>query len=254
MNLFRRAATSVAALLVVAAATIPAHAQSTATAFAVIPPAPTARVTDLPGMLSPGAASDLDAMIRDFETRTGHQALVYIGRSTEPTSLEEWAVRAYEAWGVGGKGKNDGIVLFVMAEDKKVRVEVGYGLEGDLPDAVAGQIIANTIVPNLKAGKNDEAIRAGMTALLGAAEGKGAQPPPGGQPLRKSEGPGCLGWIVISILAAIFLYILITNPSLAIWLLVNALSGGRGGGGGGGGGGWSGGGGRSGGGGASGSW
>lgn len=238
--------------LAVILSSAPARAQGTATAFAQIPPAPTQRVTDLAGFLSPGAAAELDAQIRDFEARTGHQALVYIGKSTEPTTLEEFAVRAYEAWGVGKKGKDDGIVLFLMADDKKVRIEVGYGLEGEIPDARAGRIITEIIVPRLKAGQNDEAIRAGLGELLGSAEGKGSLPPPRGAVPQKSEGPGCLGWILIAIIAAIFLYILITNPALAIWLLVNALSGGRGGGGGGGG--WSGGGGRSGGGGASGSW
>jgi len=191
-------------------------------------------VTDGPKLLSPAVRDKLDQRLEAYERGTGHQVLVWIGDSTGGTPIEDWAARAFQAWKVGRKGLDDGLVLFVFTGDRTLRIEVGYGLEGQLPDVVASRIIRETIVPRLKGG--DPA---------GAPE----TPERGGAPL------GPLAWVVIAVLGLGLLALAITHPGLAVWMLFSLLSGGRGGGGGGsGGGGWSGGGGRSGGGGASGSW
>jgi uncharacterized protein len=252
------------------------------------PPAPTRWVTDSAGFLSPQARAGLDQQLEAYQARTGHQVLVWIAPSTGGEALEDFTVRAFAAWRVGRKGSDDGLAIFVFADDHRVRFEVGYGLEGQVPDAIASRIIGEIMVPRLRAGDRDSAVSAGVDATLAVIDGKpwdqvfaagappgatgtdltsgvapgaggaagepGVAPSPGGR--RQVHGPTSLfGRILLWIAGIIFVIILITHPSFALWLLFTLLSGGRdGGGGGGGGGGFSGGGGRSGGGGASGSW
>jgi len=222
-------------------------------ARAATPPAPQHWVTDGPGLLTPAVREGLDQRLDAYQKGTGHQVLVWIGTTTAGEPLEEWTVRAFAAWKVGRAGLDDGLVIFIFAGDHKVRMEVGYGLEGQVPDAVASRIVQERILPGLKAGDVDGAVTAGVDGVLAAVGGETAahasQDP--GRPVGAPLGP--LAWILIAVLGLGFLVLAITHPGLAIWLLFNMLSGGRGGGGGGGGG-WSGGGGRSGGGGASGSW
>lgn len=221
-------------------------------AWAQTPPPPQHWVTDGPALLSSSVRERLDLRLAAYEKATGHQVLVWIGESTEGIPLEDWTVRTFESWGVGRKGRDDGVVLFLFARDRKVRIEVGYGLEGQLPDATASRIIQEAIIPNLKSGSWDDAVSAGVDQILGTLEGEvTGDARPQAPPARSALGLGQI--ILFSVLGLAFLILLITNPSLAIWLLFSLLSGGRGGGRSSGGG-WSGGGGRSGGGGASGSW
>ena len=219
-------------------------------------PAPPARwATDTAGFLSAGGLARLDARLQGFERATGHQVLVWIGETTGPTPVEDWAVKTFAAWKVGRKGLDDGLVVFVLAEDKKIRIEVGYGLEGKVPDAVASRVIREAISPRLQAGDPDGALDAGVGALLGAIRpdlvGEGLTPSPTG-PSPQARRLTPLQLVFAGLLVVGFLVLLVTNPGLALYLLFTILSGGRGGGGGGGG--YSGGGGRSGGGGATGGW
>lgn len=252
-----------------AACLVALFAGGTAFAAAVkIPQAPVMWVTDKSDFLSETVRRDLDTKLYLQEQKSGHQILVYISKSTGETPLEEWCVKAFESWGVGKKGKDDGLVLFLFSEDQKLRIEVGYGLEDKVPDAVAWRIINEVITPKLKSGDRDGAVTSGVDAILDAVEGKpfgdAASPPaqastaekPG--PASAPRAPTPLWQVILFVVLGIgFLILLITHPSFALWLLFQILSAalsGGGGGGGRGGGGWSGGGGRSGGGGASGSW
>jgi uncharacterized protein len=222
---------------------------SLARAEAPVPDAPSGWVTDEVGFLTRDAAMGLDARLARFEASTGHQVLVYIGRTTGGVPIEDWAVRAFERWRVGRKGMDDGVVLFVFADDRRVRIEVGYGLEAVLPDARAARIVDEVVVPVLRAGRRDDAVRAGAEAVLSALGGA-AEPPGPDELVRQIPG-----WTLVA--GALFLVLALiafaSNPSLAAWLLffMSARCGGdrsrRGGG-------FFGGGGRSGGGGASGSW
>lgn len=224
-------------------------------------PSPPARwVTDSANFISPQLRAGLDQQLGHIARTTGTQVLVWIGTTTGDTPTEDWTVRAFERWKVGQKGLDNGLVLFIFSQDKKVRIEVGYGLEDRIPDVVASRIIRNEIVPRIQAGDNDGAVVAGVRAVLsalgeaGAASGgAGAAGSRAGQQ-RPRQQIG-LGQIIVFVILGIgFLFLLVTNPTLALYLLFSILSGGRGGGGGFGGGGFSGGGGRSGGGGATGSW
>jgi uncharacterized protein len=228
-------------------------------AEAPIPPAPTRWVTDGAGFLSASTRLGLDGRLESYERRSGHQVLLWIGRSTGAAPIEDWAARAFRAWRVGRKGLDDGVVLFIMGDDRKLRIEVGYGLEDKLTDLRASAIIREAIVPRLRDGDRDGAARAGVVAVLGALGD--AQTAGEGQPQQTAPPVRWAEIVVLALLALILAGFLITHPRLAI-LLLTSLASGRGGdrrgggfgGGGGGGGGFSGGGGGSGGGGATGSW
>ncbi len=232
-----------------------------------IPPAPTRWATDTAGFTSPQALQAADRMLEDFERATGNQILVWIGRTTGDTPLEDWTIKAFERWKVGRQKLDNGLVLFVFADDRKVRIEVGYGLEDKVPDALGSRILDQEILPRIRAGDHDGAVLAGINALRGAIAPDQAAAPsplvPGADTAPDGDGAqrpasrvkSVFEMVVLGALVIGFLILLVTNPSLALYILFSILSSGGGGGGGrGGGGGFSGGGGRSGGGGASGSW
>ena len=255
------------AAALVAAAALFAAAPSRA-AEPVIPPPPQSWVTDTVGYMSPAARESLARQLEAYEQRTGHQVLVWIGGTTGDVPIEEFPVKAFEKWKVGRAAKDDGLVFFLFTEDRKMRIEVGYGLEDKVTDLLASRIIREVVAPRLQANDPDGAVTAGATAILstidaGGSETAGASetataPAREAPPARAARPLTAVQKVLIAVVGLGLLLLLVTNPSLAVWLLLNMLSsggGGRGGGySGGGGGGWSGGGGRSGGGGASGSW
>jgi uncharacterized protein len=223
-----------------------------------IPAPPAQWVTDNANFLSPAAVQSLNARLADYERKTGRQLIVYITPTTGDTPIEDWAVRAFAKWKIGRKGLDDGLALFIMPQDRRMRIEVGYGLEPVVPDAIASRVINDVMTPKLRAGQNDQAVTAAIDSLIGVLGGQSdALPPVQTRPQARPLHPVQL--IFWGILGILFLGVLITNPGLAFFFLASILSGGRGGFGGGGyygggGGGFGGGGGRSGGGGASGSW
>lgn len=250
-----------------ALATVPAAQTSGAPASAAsTPPSPTRFVTDGAGFLSATAEDELEQRLARYERDTGRQVLLWIGQTTDGEPIESWAVRAFAAWRVGRTGLDDGVAVFILAADRKLRIEVGYGLEDRVPDALASRIINEGIIPRLRAGDQDGAARAGISGVLAALGGET------GAPLDAMPTPAVpaeLHWTQVLLLGLVGLLVLgfvVTNPQLALLLLTTIASnsgrgggggnwgGGGGGWGGGGGGGFSGGGGRSGGGGASGSW
>jgi uncharacterized protein len=224
-------------------------------AGAPIPPAPTRWVTDNAGFLSPERRALLDQRLEAYEQRTGHQIIVWIGNTISGAPLDDWAVHTFEAWKVGRKKFDDGLVMFILAADRKIDIEVGYGLEGEVPDAIANRVIQEVMAPRLRAGDRDGAVQAGVEAILAAIEGKpvpALQDKPRVAPDASPIG-GTAQAVLFALAAVFFLVLLIANPRLALFLLWSIGSGG-----GGyrdqGGGGFRGGGGRSGGGGARGGW
>ena len=202
--------------------------------------------------MSAGTREALDHRLEAYQRETGHQVIVWIGTSIGGEALEPWAVKTFEAWGIGRKGQDDGVAIFILTQDRKVKIEVGYGLEGQLTDLVSGRIIREELAPRMRAGDGDGAVTAAVAGVLRALGGEhGAAPEvaPQGRPLSKWQ---LVGMAIGGVLLLLFL---ITHPRAAMWMLFTlASSGRRGGGWSGGSGGFSGGGGRSGGGGASGSW
>jgi uncharacterized protein len=220
-----------------------------------IPPSPGRWVTDTAGFLTPGAVQELDRKLESYEKQTGRQVIVYIGKTTGGYPIEEFADKAFQSWAVGRKGLDDGAALFIMSEDRKVRLEVGYGLEGVIPDIIAGRIINDVLIPKLRTGDTDGAVRDSVDAIIKAVSGETVpvtQEPR--EPVVGKKGTSIGQVILIAVGVIVLLILFITNPSLAVWLLISFMSGGGGRGRGFGGGGFGGGGGRSGGGGASGGW
>ena len=236
---------------------------STARAAVPTPPAPKSYFNDYANYIPVDRARALDARLAQFERDTSNQLVVAIyPRLPQGTALEDYTVRAAQAWGVGQKQRDNGAVLFVFVADRALRIEVGYGLEGSLTDAVAHSIIENELKPNLRAGRPAEALDAAVTAMMAATRGEyrgtGRTAADKYSTNTAADNPSSIGLILKGIF---FIFIMIAviiswirdgftfeNPNR------RSGSGGSWGGGSSGGGGFSGGGGSFGGGGASGKW
>ncbi|HEX8408753.1 MAG TPA: TPM domain-containing protein [Thermoanaerobaculia bacterium] len=249
---------------------------ATAVAALEVPPAPTQWVTDQAGILGGTEEDLLNRKLSDFEQSSGAQFIIYTLPSLQGDSPEEFSIRAVEQWKVGQKKYDNGLVIFVFVEEKLVRVEVGYGLEGTVTDAFSSRVIREYIGPRFAAGDYAGGLNAGADALIakirggeapvpplqprGAGQGQGGQQPAGDIPLP----------MIIIILFVIFFVIVpmfsrrrsgcsgcifpFIFPGGGITMGGGGFGGGFGGGGFGGGGGFSGGGGSFGGGGATGGW
>lgn len=139
----------------------------------VIPPTPKAYFNDYAGITSIAAQQKLNAELVQFERDTSNQLVVVIYPTMQSnSSIEDYTVRVAQKWGVGQKGKSNGAVLFVFSQDRKIYLQVGYGLEGALPDALARRIIANEIVPSFKTGQYAAGLQKGIHAIMAATKGE----------------------------------------------------------------------------------
>ncbi|MGH8799461.1 MAG: TPM domain-containing protein [Casimicrobiaceae bacterium] len=137
-----------------------------------IPPLSSA-VTDLTGTLPAGERQALEAKLRDWQARTSNQLAVLIIPSTAPEAIEQYSIRVADAWKIGQKGQDNGAILLIAKEDKRMRIEVGYGLEGVLTDVTSRRIIAENIAPEFAKGNFAGGINAGVDriiAVVGAGE------------------------------------------------------------------------------------
>ena len=242
-----------------------------AMAAEVMPPAPTRYFNDFAQVVPAQAADQMNRQLEAFEKESSSQVVVAVFPKMEsPSSIEDYVHRMFEAWKIGQKGKNNGVLLAVFVNDRTLRIEVGYGLEGPLPDALGRRIIDREIAPHFKRGNYQAGLAAGINAILAATKGeyKGTGRSNG----QKKPGTGFWlldkvifnSWFPWHLIIGLILLQTIARRIFGAHETVydrrgrRQYSGGWGGGGGwssgGGGGGFSGGGGRSGGGGASGSW
>jgi uncharacterized protein len=146
-------------------------------AFAADVPPLKARVTDLTSTLNAQQSSALEQSLAEFETRKGAQVAVLLVPTTQPETIEQYAVRVQESWKLGRKGVDDGVLLVIAKNDRKLHIEVGYGLEGVLPDAIAKRIIEDDITPRFKQGDFYGGIRAGVDRIMRVVEGEKLPPP-----------------------------------------------------------------------------
>lgn len=153
-----------------------AAADDAAAGLVPIPPL-TARVTDLTGTLDAGRQAALEQQLAAFEARKGAQVVVLLLPGTQPESIEQFGTRLLEAWKVGRQGIDDGALLIVAKDERRLRIEVGYGLEGALNDATAKRIIEESIVPLFKAGDFPGGIQAGVDAMLKVIDGEALPAP-----------------------------------------------------------------------------
>jgi len=238
-----------------------------------LPPAPARYFNDYAGVVDAPAAERLETKLRAFDEQTSSQVVVAVFPELPSPSLEDFTIRAAQSWRVGRSKLDNGVVLFVFVKDRKMRLEVGYGLEGALPDAIAKRIVADVVAPRFRDGDYAGGIQAGVDAIIAATRGEYQAAPRSSSP----RSPGLTVWIVL-LLVFVFLVIPALQQARGRsrtysrrgwggpwwWMGGGGFggsgrgswgSGGFGGGGfGGGGGGFSGGGGSFGGGGASGSW
>jgi uncharacterized protein len=223
-------------------------------------PALTGRVVDEAGVLPPAAKARLTADLAAHEQRTGQQVVVAVVKSLGGQPIEDYGVALGRAWGIGQKGGNTGAILLVSPADRRIRIEVGYGLEGELTDAISATIISQIIIPRFKQGDMAGGIVAGTEQILRTlGDTITATPPPVRVQQRQPEGHGSIGSIILTFaIFGLFMWLARRGGgSFFLPMMILSSFGGRGGSSGGsdsGGGGFSGGGGSFGGGGASGSW
>lgn len=159
-------------------------------------------VTDVTGTLTPDQVASLEAKLRAFEQSKGSQVAVLIVRTTQPEVIEQYAIRVVDAWKLGRRNVDDGAILIVALDDRKLRIEVGYGLEGALPDAIANRIIDVDVVPQFRRGDFYGGIATGLDRMMRVIEG---EPLP--EPEISSPAQGVPG--LFSLLPFLFIFALV---------------------------------------------
>lgn len=154
---------------------------------------------DLTGTLSGGAVNRIEGKLAQLEAKKGSQIAVLIVPTTQPEDIEQYGIRVAEQWKLGRKGVDDGAILLVAKDDRRVRIEVGYGLEGALPDAIANRIIDETVTPHFKAGDFDGGVEAGVDQMISVVNG---EPLP--EPDTQWEHHGGLGTLLPLMLVVVF--------------------------------------------------
>jgi uncharacterized protein len=142
-----------------------------------IPPPPDRRVNDYAGALTPADRDRLEQQLAGREATSRNQVVVAIFRSLEGESLEGYSIRLAQAWRVGQKGLDNGVIFLVFLDDRKMRIEVGYGLEGSLTDAVSSSILRDVVAPRFREGRTADGIAAGLDAIDRAIAGTYVRPP-----------------------------------------------------------------------------
>jgi uncharacterized protein len=166
------------------------------------------RVTDLTGTITAAQKSALEQELADFERRKGSQIVVLIVGSTKPEAIEQYSIRVAEQWKPGRKGVDDGLLLLVAKNDQRIRIEVGRGLEGPIPDVIAKRVIKEVIAPHFVAGDFFGGIEDGVQRLIGLIDGEKLPPP-------KQRGkPQQDGGDWQSMLSAGFIFIVVAGAML----------------------------------------
>jgi len=169
------------------------------------------RVTDLTATLSAEQVAALESRLAAFEAQKGSQIAVLLVPTTQPEDIAAFAIRVAEQWRVGREKIDDGVILIVAKNDRTLRLEVGYGLEGVIPDAIAKRVIAETITPYFKSGDFYGGIEAGVQQLMRLIEGEPLPPPAAAD----SEGDDAIfGLLVIGgVVAGWLLSTLMSRPA-----------------------------------------
>ncbi len=154
------------------------------------------RVTDLTGTLTAAQVQALESRLAAFEAQKGSQIAVLIVPTTRPEDIAQFGIRVADAWKIGRKKVDDGLILIVAKDDRTLRIEVGYGLEGAIPDAIARRVIAETIAPHFRAGDFAGGIDAGVAQLMQLIEGE-SLPEPAPQ---QTANNGDESWLAIAML------------------------------------------------------
>jgi uncharacterized protein len=167
-------------------------------AHALAVPPLQSRINDYAAMLSPSSERHLDQVLQDLEKSDSTQIVVLTIPSLEGDSLEAFSIRVAEQWRIGQKKLDNGAILLIAKAERKLRIEVGYGLEGRLTDLMAGRIIANVIVPRFKDGQIDRGVLDGVQAMVGVVKGEfsAGEVPSGNRDQGRRSGDGMFGLIL----------------------------------------------------------
>ena len=194
-----------------------------------------ARVTDQTATLDSAALAALEERLAAFESRTGSQIAVLVIPTTEPEAIEQYALRVAEAWRLGREGIDDGALLLVALEDRNVRIEVGYGLEGALTDLASRRIISESILPSFRSGDIPGGVELGVERMIAVAEGEPLpEPQPNWEPGPWAGLKSLLPFLlIVAFIAGGFLRLLFgrfwgslagaTIAGVIVWLLSNLL-------------------------------
>jgi uncharacterized protein len=187
-------------------------------------------VNDYAGLLGPVERQRLETRLAEGERATGAQVVVAIFRSLEGESLEDYSIRLAQQWRIGRKGFDNGAILLVFVAERKVRLEIGYGLEAAIPDAVAGQIIRERLAPRFREGQYARGLDDAVAAVFARAAAPGAAREPGVAPQRRPAGlPPALAIAVAAIIGAIVVVILMDAMGARRFARRNGYTAGRGG-------------------------
>jgi uncharacterized protein len=176
-----------------------------------IPPTPTQWLVDSAHVLSPTDAEALNQKLRDFEQSSGAQFIIYTFPSLEGEALDDFSIRAAEKWKIGNKKYDNGIILFVFVQDRKLRFEVAYGLEATVTDAYSSRVIREVIAPKLAAGDWPGGLNAGADAMISRISGKEAPVAPVSGSGTSQRGPAVTGidFRFLFFIAIIFLFFIL---------------------------------------------
>jgi uncharacterized protein len=149
----------------------------------------TGRVNDLAHLLSPESSQQLEQKLDGFERETSNQVVVLTIPSLQGDEIDPFSIRVADAWKIGQKGRDNGVLLIIAQAERKVRIEVGMGLQGALPDITTGRIIREVMRPYLKSGNFDQGVTAGVDSIIAATKGefKGTGQPTGNRVAKKSS-------------------------------------------------------------------
>jgi uncharacterized protein len=162
-------------------------------------------VNDYAGLLSAGASQKIGAELKSFEQSDSTQIVVLTIPSLEGENLEDFSIRVAEAWKIGQKGKDNGAIILVARNERKIRIEVGRGLEGKLTDLVSGRIIRYEIAPQFKAGDYDAGIEKGVSAVIAVVKGEYKAEPDRPDRQGKEIGSSAFTLLVFFAIACVFL-------------------------------------------------
>lgn len=160
-------------------------------------PTLTGHVIDQTATLNPAEISQLEQMLRAFEAKKGSQIAVLIVPTTEPEAIEQYSIRVAEAWKLGRQKVDDGAILLIAKNDRKLRIEVGYGLEGALTDIASKRIISEIITPHFKQGDFNAGITAGVQQMMRVIDGEPLPPPAHKSAKASKEGSSFLPIIIL---------------------------------------------------------
>ncbi len=191
-------------------------------ALAVEVPYLTGRVNDYAGMVPAEARGRIESKLADLEKATTAQVAVLTVPSLDGEPLEDFSMKVAEAWKLGQKGRDNGVLLLSAKQDRKMRLEVGYGLEESLTDATCRRILDGSVRPHFRAGDYGGGIEAGVDAVIATIEGKAVpEPPPGPMEISRAVGwpARLLGVAIFTVVVGMFSLIAVVGPAVPGWFL-----------------------------------